>query len=195
MMNKLTGIVPGKILLESANIKELNSPLRIAHFLSQCSHESANFTAVSENLNYSMGALIKIFPKYFNYSQAVEYQRKPHDIANRIYANRMGNGNEYSGDGWLFHGRGYIQMTGHDNYKAFGDFIGRDCCQDPDLLISHYPLTSAAWFFTENSVWSVCDRGHDSDTVKAVTRKINGGTNGLVDRQRLFTQYYDAVTK
>jgi putative chitinase len=112
-----------------------------------------------------------------------------------MYANRLGNGDEASGDGYKYRGRGFIQCTGAYNYKAFSDYIGEDCLSNPDLVAFKYPLESAVWFFNENNIWKVCDQGHDSDTVKAVTRKINGGTNGLVDRQRLFTQYYDAVSK
>jgi len=107
----------------------------------------------------------------------------------------MGNGDEESGDGYKYRGRGYIQCTGAANYKAFGDYIGEDCLAAPDLVAFKYPLESAAWFFTENNIWATCDKGHDSDDVKAVTRKINGGIAGLVDRQRLFTQYYYTVTK
>jgi putative chitinase len=168
----------------------ITNPLRMAHFLAQCSHESLNFTAVRENLNYSAKALMGTFKKYFPTMElALAYERKPEKIGNKVYANRMGNGDEASGDGFKFRGRGYIQLTGKVNYKAFSDFIGEDCVENPDLIATKYPLASAAFFFNNNKLWSICDKGATSDVVVEVTKRVNGGTNGLADRQSNFDLY------
>ena len=168
----------------------ISSPLRMAHFLAQCAHESANFTALRENLNYSADGLLKIFPKYFpTRALADTYARQPEKIANRVYASRMGNGDEASGDGYKFRGRGFIQLTGKNNYKQFSDFIKEDCVANPDLVATKYPLTSAAFFFNRNDLWRICDRGDSADVVKAVTVRVNGGTHGLPDRLQKFNTY------
>ena len=168
----------------------ITTPLRMAHFLAQCSHESMNFTAIRENLNYSAKALMGTFKKYFpTLELALQYERKPEKIGNKVYANRMGNGDEASGDGFNFRGRGYIQLTGKSNYKAFSDFIGEDCVANADLIATKYPLASAAFFFNNNNLWSICDKGDTSDVVLAVTKRVNGGTNGLADRQSNFDLY------
>ena len=182
-----------KIMAEMPLVIEkfgINNPLRMAHFLAQCSHESINFTAVKENLNYSAKALMGTFKKYFpTLELALQYERKPEKIGNKVYANRMGNGDEASGDGFNFRGRGYIQLTGKNNYKAFSDFIGEDCVANPDLIATKYPLASAAFFFNNNNLWSICDKGDTSDVVLAVTKRVNGGTNGLAERQSNFDLY------
>jgi putative chitinase len=103
-------------------------------------------------------------------------------IANRVYASRMGNGDEASGDGFKFRGRGYIQLTGKDNYKAFSNFIGEDCVANPDLVSDKYPLVSASWFFDKNNLWTICDKGATDEVVTAVTKRVNGGVNGNIDR-------------
>jgi putative chitinase len=168
----------------------ITNPLRMAHFLAQCSHESINFTAVRENLNYSAKALMGTFKKYFpTLELALQYERKPEKIGNKVYASRMGNGDEASGDGFNYRGRGYIQLTGKSNYKAFSDFIGEDCVANPDLIATKYPLASAAFFFNNNNLWSICDKGDTSDVVLAVTKRVNGGTNGLAERQSNFDLY------
>ena len=155
----------------------LNTPLRIVHFLAQVFHESGNLKYMEENLNYSASGLLKTFPKYFTKATASAYARKPEKIANRVYADRMGNGNEASGDGWKFRGRGLIQLTGKDNYKAYarskhcvGDLMGH-----PEWLCK-YPgaLKSAMWYWQEHGLNELADR----DNVEAVTRKVNGGFNG-----------------
>jgi putative chitinase len=172
----------------------ITNPLRMAHFLSQCSHESANFTAVRENLNYSAKALMSTFKKYFPTMElALAYERKPEKIGNKVYANRMGNGDEISGDGFKFRGRGYIQLTGKVNYKAFSDFIGEDCVANPDLVATKYPLASAAFFFNNNNLWTICDKGATSDVVVLVTKRVNGGTNGLEERQSNFDLYHNLL--
>lgn len=182
-----------KIMAEMPLVTEkfgINNPLRMAHFLAQCSHESINFTAVKENLNYSAKALMGTFKKYFpTLELALQYERNPEKIGNKVYANRMGNGDEASGDGFNFRGRGYIQLTGKNNYEAFSDFIGEDCVANPDLIATKYPLASAAFFFNNNNLWSICDKGDTSDVVLAVTKRVNGGTNGLAERQSNFDLY------
>jgi putative chitinase len=167
----------------------INSPLRLAHFLAQCGHESGNFKAVSENLNYSADGLKKIFGKYFP-GDASAYARNPEKIASKVYANRMGNGDEASKEGFKFRGRGYIQLTGKSNYTNFTKFIGEDCVATPDLVATKYPLASAAFFFDSNKLWSICDKGADDATVTAVTKRVNGGTIGLADRIKHFKEFY-----
>ena len=174
----------------------ITNPLRMAHFLAQCAHESAQFTALRENLNYSAKGLLTTFKKYFpTEALALQYERKPEKIANLVYGNRMGNGNELSGDGFKFRGRGFIQLTGKNNYKSFSDFIGEDCVTNPDLIATKYPLSSAAFFFNTNNLWQICDRGATSDVVTLVTKRVNGGTHGLQDRINKFNLYYNMVNK
>lgn len=195
--NNLQGKVSTSIFAEVGQIVDkfnITNPLRLSHFLSQCAHESANFTLVKENLNYSSDGLLKIFPKYFkDRATADKYARKPEMIANRVYASRMGNGDEASGDGFKFRGRGYIQLTGKDNYKQFSDFIGEDCVANPDLVATKYPLTSAAFFFNKNGLWAICDKGATDDIVTMVTKRVNGGTHGLADRLSKFKVYNDLL--
>jgi putative chitinase len=161
---------------------DISNPFRLAHFLAQTAHESGNFKHVRENLNYSAEGLLRTFPKYFSKETAPIYARKPEMIANIVYESRMGNGNRNTGDGWRYRGRGYLQLTGKSNYKAFGDYIGVDLIKEPDLVATKYPLTSAAWFFEKNKLWEICDQGLHQDIVKQVTRRVNGGTIGLQDR-------------
>jgi putative chitinase len=199
-IDKLQGKLPAQVLAEIPLIMEkfgISNPLRLSHFLAQCGHESGGFKFVKENMNYSADGLLKIFPKYFRKSDgktpdpalAAQYARKPEKIGSRVYGNRMGNGDEASGEGYKFHGRGYIQLTGKDNYKAFSDFIGEDCVANPDLVATKYPLTSAAFFFHKNKLWDICDKGHGDDVVAAVTKRVNGGHIGLADRQKHFNEY------
>jgi putative chitinase len=190
--------------LNTAIITEVNSIVtlfnitnshRLAHFLAQCAHESGNFKFLTENLNYSADGLQKIFGKYFSTrALAEQYARKPDKIGSRVYANRMGNGDEASGEGYKFRGRGYIQLTGKNNYKEFSDFIKEDCVANPDLVATKYPLTSAAFFFNRNDLWRICDKGDSPEVVKAVTVRVNGGTHGLADRQQKFETYKALIT-
>ena len=193
MIDKLNGKLPQAVLNELPLVMEkfgISNPTRLAHFLSQVAHESGNFKFVNENLNYSSKGLMAIFKKYFpTEALAITYQRKADKIANKVYASRMGNGDEASGEGFKFRGRGYIQLTGKDNYKAFSDFIGEDCVANPDLVATKYPLTSAAFFFHKNKLWDICDKGHSHDIVTAVTKRVNGGTIGLQDRINHFEEY------
>jgi putative chitinase len=193
-LEKLKGHIPDSVIAQipdTAAKFNITTPLRLAHFLSQCGHESGGFRAVNENLNYSAKGLMGTFKKYFPTEDlAKRYERKPELIASRVYANRMANGDEASKDGFKFRGRGYIQLTGRDNYTRFAKFIGEDTSSNPDLVASKYPLASAAFFFDSNKLWSICDRGADEATVTAVTKRVNGGTIGLADRLKHFREYY-----
>lgn len=185
-LQKLAIKIPSQVFNELPSvIKEfkINSTNRLAHFLAQCAHESGNFKFVRENLNYSEEGLLKVFPKYFDKNTAKIYARRPDMIANLVYANRMGNGNKDSGDGWKFRGRGFIQLTGKINYQAFSQYIGNPSIMiDPDIVTINYPLTSAGWFFEKNKLWAICDEGIDDKTIVKLTKRINGGINGLSDR-------------
>jgi len=193
-LEKLKGHIPDSVIAQipdTAAKFNITTPLRLAHFLSQCGHESGGFRAVNENLNYSAKGLMGTFKKYFPTEDlAKRYERKPELIASRVYANRMANGDEASKDGFKFRGRGYIQLTGRDNYTRFAKFIGEDTSSNPDLVANKYPLASAAFFFDSNKLWSICDKGSDDATVTAVTKRVNGGTIGLADRIKHFKEYY-----
>jgi putative chitinase len=195
-LEKLKGHIPDAVIAqipETAAKFNITNNLRLAHFLSQCGHESGNFKAVSENLNYSADGLKKIFGKYFPGNLNESYARQPEKIAARVYASRMGNGDEASKEGFKFRGRGYIQLTGKANYTNFTKFIGEDCVANPDLVATKYPLASAAFFFDSNKLWAICDRGADDATVTAVTKRVNGGTIGLPDRIKHFKEYYNLL--
>jgi len=196
--SKLRGTVPDSVLDEVDQIGSrfgITTPLRLAHFLAQCAHESGSFKAVSENLNYSADGLKKIFGKYFPGDTASAYARKPEQIASRVYANRMGNGNEQSKDGWKYRGRGYLQLTGKSNYAALANFLNeQQIVNEPDMVASKYPLASAAFFFNNNKLWTTCDQGSSDQVVTAVTRRVNGGTNGLSDRIKYFKRYWSALS-
>jgi putative chitinase len=169
------------------------SPNRAAHFFAQTAHESGGFKAFSENLNYGAKGLRNIFGKYFQTDAiAKAYERQPQRIANRAYANRMGNGDEASGEGFAFRGRGALQLTGKFNYKAFSDYIGRpDVMTNPDLVATELAFESALWFFDKNKLWGICDQGTNDAAILALTKRINGGTHGLDDR-KLKTKKYAA---
>jgi putative chitinase len=195
-IEKLKGHIPDAVLLqipETAKKFNITNNLRLAHFLAQCGHESGGFKAVSENLNYSADGLKKIFGKYFPGNLNESYARQPEKIAARVYASRMGNGDETTKEGFKFRGRGYIQLTGKSNYTNFTKFIGEDCVSNPDLVATKYPLASAAFFFDSNKLWSICDKGADDATVTAVTKRVNGGTIGLPDRIKHFKEYYNLL--
>jgi putative chitinase len=195
-IEKLKGHIPDVVIAqipETAKKFNITNNLRLAHFLSQCGHESGGFKAVSENLNYSADGLKKVFGKYFPGNLAESYAKQPEKIASRVYANRMSNGDEASKEGYKFRGRGYIQLTGKGNYTSFTKFIGEDCVSNPDLVATKYPLASAAFFFDSNKLWSICDKGADDATVTAVTKRVNGGTLGLTDRIKHFKEYYNLL--
>jgi putative chitinase len=163
------------------------SSARAAHFFAQTAHESGGFKTFSENLNYSAKGLRNTFRKYFpNDALARAYERKPQKIANRVYANRMGNGDEASGDGWLYRGRGALQLTGKDNYRAFANYVKRpDIMTNPDLVAGELCFESALWFFDKNKLWAICDRGVNDAAIHALSSRINGSQNphGLDDRR------------
>ena len=181
----LKGNVPDVVYEQIPMVVEkfnINTPLRLVHFLAQCSHESGGFKAVSENLNYSADGLKKIVGKYFPGDLANQYARNPEKIASRVYGGRMGNGDESTKEGYKFRGRGYIQLTGKSNYQSFTGIIGEDLVSNPDLVATKYPLVSAAWFFDKNKLNSISDKGISEVTIKELTKRINGGYNGLEHR-------------
>ena len=170
------------------------TPIRAAHFFGQTSHETGEFTILTENLNYSLDGLKKIFPKYFPGNLADLYTKKPEKIANRVYANRMGNGDEKSGDGYKFRGRGALQLTGKENYKAFELYLHKqEIITNPDLVATTYSFESAMFFFDKNKLWAICDKGINDEAILALTKRINGGTHGLADRLEKTKKYYKYV--
>jgi putative chitinase len=170
------------------------TPVRAAHFFAQTSHETGEFKLFVENLNYSAQGLQGTFGKYFPGTMEESYARKPEAIASRVYANRMGNGDEASKDGWKFRGRGALQLTGKSNYEAFAKYLGKpEIMTNPDLVATTYAFESAMFFFDKNNLWSICDRGVDAATITALTKRINGGTNGLDHRTKLTAKYYNYV--
>jgi len=172
----------------------INTPLRLGHFLAQCAHESGMFRVKVENLNYSEAGLKKTFAKYFPGDLAKQYARKPEKIANRVYANRMGNGPEESGDGFRYRGRGFIQLTGKNNYTAFNELVEEDILKTPELVASKYPLLSAAWFWNSRNINKIADKGKTTVVITEVTKLVNGGTHGLEDRISKFNQFYAKLT-
>jgi len=189
----LKGHIPDAVIAQIPDTAAkfgITTPLRLAHFLSQCGHESGGFRAVTENLNYSADGLKKIFPKYFPGTLNESYARNPQKIANRVYSSRMGNGNEASGEGFKFRGRGYIQLTGKSNYTEFDKTVEDDIIANPDLVSTKYPLASAAFFFKRNNLWAICDQGATDLVVAAVTKRVNGAHIGLPDRLKHFKEYW-----
>lgn len=195
-LEKLKGHIPDSVISQipdTASKFGIDTPLKLAHFLAQCGHESGGFKVTQENLNYSAKGLMGIFKKYFPSQDLAEsYQRQPQKIANKVYASRMGNGPESSGEGFKFRGRGFIQLTGKDNYTAFGRAINEDITSNPDLVASKYPLLSAAWFFSKNCLRKCVDAS--DATVTNVTKCVNGGTIGLPDRLKHFKEYYSLLS-
>lgn len=223
--DKLKGVIPESRFIQLPVLVDkfhCNTALRMAHFLAQAAHESADFTTTVENLNYSTDGLLKIFPKYFTSEAkiadlkekfaiaktdkekaeakakldlemkkkiAASYAKKPEAIANVVYANRMGNGDTASGDGWKYRGQGDLQTTFYDNFKAFGEFMGIDALSHPELLQHEYSLSSAGFYFYRNALWSICDKGSGKDVVTKVRIKVNGGTIGLEDVYAKFVKY------
>ena len=170
------------------------TPERAAHFFGQCSHETGGFSIFSENLNYSAKGLQTTFGKYFPDNLEDSYARQPIKIASRVYANRMGNGNEASQEGWKFRGRGALQTTGKDNYKAFSAHISNpEILTNPDLVATNYSFEAALFFFDKNKLWSICDKGVNDESIKSLTKRINGGFNGLDDRISLTKRYYNWI--
>lgn len=160
---------------------------RAAHFFGQCAHETGGFKVFEENLNYSAQGLLATFPKYFDLVSATQYARQPQKIANRAYANRNGNGDEASGDGWKYRGRGALQLTGKQNYMDFSPTV------NPDSVASDLAFESAIYFFNKNNLWSICDAGVTDDSILKLTKRINGGTNGLDERSLLTKKFYKEI--
>ena len=193
----LNGIVPKNVIGQLQSVIDkfyINTPARLSHFLAQCSHESGEFTILRENLNYSSERLLVVFPKYFKTKEDSDaYARKPEKIANKVYGSRMGNGDENSGDGWKYSGKGYIQLTGKDNYTSFDKVVEEDILSTPNLVATKYPLMSAAWFWNKNNLNNIADLGVTDDIVIKITKKINGGTIGIEDRIKQFTKFYKTL--
>lgn len=178
-----------------------------AHFFGQTAHETGGFKVFSENLNYSAAGLERIFKndldkdrnKLLSTSEklkAIQLARKPEAIANFVYANQNGNGNEASGDGWKFRGRGALQTTGRANYKAFSDYLKNPLImENPDLVADDFAFESALFFFQKNKLWSICDKGITDESITQLTKRINGGVNGLNERMELTKKYYSWLTK
>jgi putative chitinase len=199
-LNNLKGHIPDSILEKIPEVMEkfqINTPTRLAHFLAQTGHESGGFKAFQENLNYGAKGLTTTFKKYFSRPdktidepKAAAYAKKPEKIANLVYGGRMGNGPEASGDGYKFRGRGYIQLTGKDNYTAFGKSIGVDMSVNPDSVSTTHALTSAAWFWSKNKLNEIADTGSTDEVVTKITKRVNGGTIGLADRIKHFKEFH-----
>lgn len=203
-IQKLKGHIPQTVLdqLPDTITKfNINTTLRLSHFLSQCAHESSNFRITKENLNYSAPGLLKTFPTHFTVVQAKNCEHNPEKVGNQAYASRNGNGDVQSGDGYRYCGRGYIQLTGKINYKAFDKLVEEDILALPGLVGSKYPLMSAGFFFNNNNLWSVCDSplvdkgGKDlaEKAVAAVTKRVNGGLNGFPERLKYFKLFYNLL--
>jgi putative chitinase len=185
------GILGPNTLRKMKTYFSFDSNENLAHFIGQIAHETGNFRYTEENLKYSPDTLRRYFPKYFSsYAEAMEFAYNPEKIANRVYANRMGNGDEASGDGYKFRGRGAIQLTGRYNYTIFaGKMYDRSILTNPGLVASKYYFESAKFFFTQNRLWSLCSKV-DNESIVELTRRINGGTNGLQDRIEKTKFYY-----
>lgn len=185
---KPDGVIGAKTIVEMIDVWNLESRIQLAHFLGQTHHETGGFKVRFENLNYSGNGLVKTFKKYFPTMQStVGFAHQPEKIANRVYGNRHGNTNP--GDGWKYRGRGAIQITFCDNYKAFANYIGiQNVMTNPDLVAYEYYWSSALFYFEKNKIWNLCNSVSIED-ITAVTKKVNGGTNGLSDRIK-WTKYY-----
>jgi putative chitinase len=196
-LSKLKSHIPDAVISQMPEVIEkfqINTPLRMAHFLAQCGHESGGFKLVRENLNYSSKGLLTTFKKYFPTEQKAKlYERNPEKIANLVYGSRMGNGDETSGDGFRFSGRGYIQLTGKNNYTAFDKIVEENLLEQPGLVATKYPLLSAAWFWSTNKLNLLADKGATDADVTAITRRVNGGTIGLPDRIKHFKEYFNLL--
>lgn len=184
------GIIGKNTLLKIKEVLSIQSTEMLAHFMGQCHVESAGFTAVMENLNYSSQGLLGTFPKYFDHTTAPLYQRNPEKIANKVYANRMGNGDELSGDGWKHRGFGLIQLTGKQNQDTFADKISDRLIRiNPSLIATIYPFESAKFYFDNRHLWSLCTLINE-DSITKLSYRVNGGTNGLQERIEATNHYY-----
>jgi|LauGreDrversion4_2_1035121.scaffolds.fasta_scaffold228715_2 putative chitinase len=205
ILQRLSGMIPDRILSDLSDAVGFWAPtadpsnttilaLRLAHFLGQCAHESDGFKRTYENLNYSAQRLKTLFPKYFpDSSTAEKYAKSGKEIASRVYAERMGNGDEASGDGFRFRGRGYLQLTGRRNYTQFSSFIGYDCVLDPDAVAKKYPLVSGLFFFHDRQLWPLCDQGLCPKIIKQITLPINAGHLGLEKRIHYVQAFFEKM--
>lgn len=211
IINKLKGSLKAEVLNELKSVGDnfnINTNLRVAHFLAQCAHESGNFSRDIENLNYSADGLNKIFgSRYFPGDPNVvserdlianvdstEYARQQREIGSRVYGGRMGNAGELSKEGFKYRGRGFIQLTGKSNYEKFNEYVPENIVDNPDLVASKYPLLSAAWFWSQRNINRYADKGATSDHVESVTKRVNGGTIGLTDRIEKFNRFWEILT-
>jgi putative chitinase len=195
-LDKLKGHIPDAIIAQIPDTAArfgITNVLRLSHLLGQAAHESGHWKAFSENLNYSADGLKKIFPKYFPGNISESYSRNPEKIANKVYSSRMGNGDEASGDGWKYRGRGALQTTGKSNYQEFDKIVEENILENPDLVAGKYALASAAFFFQKNGLWSICDKGSSNDVITLISKRVNGGTIGLPERLKLTKEYYSLL--
>ena len=186
--------IPRHVLDQLSDVQDrysINTPLRLAHFLAQCAHESGRFLVTRENLNYSAQGLLKTFKRHFNDRTAKLYARNPEAIANKVYGGRLGNA-EIT-DGWKFRGRGYIQTTGKANYAELDKIVPEDLLDNPDLVSSRYAMLSAGFYWNSRKINSVADLGATEEVVEKVTLKVNGGTHGLADRTEQFFKLYEIL--
>jgi putative chitinase len=195
--NKLPthGIIGITTLLKMIEVWEIDKKEQLAHFLGQVAHESGNFTRISENLNYSAPRLLEIFDKYFTPEEARQFAYKPEAIANRTYANRIGNGDEASGDGYLYRGRGAIQLTGKANYQDFSEWV-KDfrVMTNPDIVATKYYFECALFYFEQNNLWPFAVNV-TKEAIFYLTKKINGGTHGLKDREEKTFKYHRLLSR
>ena len=195
-LDKLKGHIPDAIIAQIPDTAAkfgITNVLRLSHLLGQAAHESGHWKAFSENLNYSADGLKKIFPKYFPGNISESYSRNPEKIANKVYSSRMGNGDEASGDGWKYRGRGALQTTGKSNYQEFDKIVEENILENPDLVAGKYALASAAFFFQKNGLWSICDKGSSNEVITLISKRVNGGTIGLPERLKLTKEYYSLL--
>ena len=195
-LNGLTadGIIGKNTLLKIKEVVGIPTIEATAHFVGNTWHETGGFKVFEENLNYSASGLLNIFPKYFNQNTAVQYARKPKDIANIVYANRMGNGNFNSGEGYKFRGRGALQSTGKNNYTLLGKYLGIDLIKNPDLVSKEYALESAKFYFDSNKLWSMASSVNE-ESIKKVRKAVNGGSIGLQDVSNKVKYFYSLLKK
>lgn len=200
-LTKLSSIIPAEVLQHISDpvilgSYQINTRLRMSHFISQTMEESENYTRLSENLNYSAQGLLKTFPRYFHdVNTANQYAHQPEKIANYVYSGRMGNGSVESGDGWKYRGSGYLEITGRNNIKIESDKLGIDFIANPDLLRTpKYALLSAGYFWYANGLNKIADGGTSNEVITSVTKKINGGVNGLAQREANFQKVYPLIS-
>jgi putative chitinase len=173
---------------------QINTPLRLSHFLSQCHHESGGFKSVSENMKYSEKRLMQVFPRHFPTIESTKgYSMHPERIGNKVYANRLGNRDESSGDGFKYRGRGYIQCTGRHKFAILDKLLHEDILNNPDWIATKYPLFSAAWFWDSVKLNQIADKGSSLEICEQVTKKVNGGKLGLLARYKHFVYYYELL--